>query len=143
MPPSASNPSDFSPGAGVEDTARFAASHQHSAFSATLLLMVSVMLARVIGYLREMYVAWAFGAGPKTDAYIAAFPIPDFFSIFLREGRCNHHLHLDLCAAHVARRRAAGAARFRFHVTIMTMVALMGTILVEIFTPQMARLVFP
>ena len=48
-------------------------SHQHSAFSATLLLMTSVMLARVIGYLREMYVAWAFGAGPKTDAYVAAF----------------------------------------------------------------------
>ena len=57
--------------------------HQHSAFSATLLLMASVMLARVIGYLREMYVAWAFGAGPKTDAYVAAFQVPDYLFYLL------------------------------------------------------------
>ena len=39
-------------------------SHQHSAFSATLLLMSAVMLSRVIGYVREAYIAYAFGAGP-------------------------------------------------------------------------------
>src|SRR5664279_3623865 len=64
-------------------------SHQHSAFSATLLLMTSVMLARVIGYLREMYVAWAFGAGPKTDAYVAAFTIPDFLFYILAGGTAS------------------------------------------------------
>ena len=30
-------------------------SHEHSAYSATLLLMVAVMLSRVIGYLREAF----------------------------------------------------------------------------------------
>src|ERR1700757_5218471 len=64
-------------------------SHQHSAFSATLLLMSSVMLARVIGYLREMYVAWAFGAGPKTDAYVAAFTLPDFLFYVLAGGTAS------------------------------------------------------
>src|SRR3954462_7470956 len=61
-------------------------SHQHSAFSATLLLMATVMLSRVIGYIREAYIAWAFGAGPQTDAYVAAFTLPDFLNYILAGG---------------------------------------------------------
>src|SRR6516165_12826722 len=64
-------------------------SHEHTAFSATLLLMASVMLGRIIGYLREMYVAWAFGAGPKTDAYVAAFTLPDFLFYILAGGTAS------------------------------------------------------
>src|SRR5439155_12011549 len=55
-------------------------SHQHTAFSATLLLMTAVLLSRVIGYIREAYIAWAFGAGPATDAYVAGFTIPDWLN---------------------------------------------------------------
>ena len=43
----------------------FRPSHQHTAFSATLLLMGTVMLSRVIGYVREAYIAYAFGAGRR------------------------------------------------------------------------------
>ena len=32
-------------------------SHQHSAYSATVLLMGAVMVSRVIGYVREAYIA--------------------------------------------------------------------------------------
>src|SRR5512140_4044593 len=61
-------------------------SHQHSAFSATLLLMSTVMLSRIIGYVREAYIAWAFGAGQQTDAYVAAFTLPDFLNYILAGG---------------------------------------------------------
>src|ERR1700735_32479 len=64
----------------------FRPSHQHTAFSATLLLMTAVMLSRVIGYVREMYIAWAFGAGALTDAYNAGFTIPDFLNYILAGG---------------------------------------------------------
>ena len=43
----------------------FRPSHQHTAFSATLLLMGTVMASRVIGYAREAYIAYAFGAGSR------------------------------------------------------------------------------
>src|SRR5580704_12657098 len=46
----------------------FRPSHQHTAFTATLLLMGTVTLSRVIGYVREAYIAYAFGAGGQTDA---------------------------------------------------------------------------
>ncbi|HMK29157.1 MAG TPA: lipid II flippase MurJ, partial [Terriglobales bacterium] len=64
-------------------------SHEHSAFSATLLLMTAVMLSRVIGYVREAYIAWAFGAGPQTDAYVAAFTLPDFLNYILAGGTAS------------------------------------------------------
>src|SRR5271157_1308863 len=118
-------------------------SHQHSAFSATLLLMVSVMLARVIGYLREMYVAWAFGAGPKTDAYVAAFTIPDFLFYLLAGGTASITF-ISIYARHTAKGEELQAQQaFNSTVTIMTVVTLLGTILVEIFTPPLERLIFP
>jgi putative peptidoglycan lipid II flippase len=118
-------------------------SHQHSAFSATLLLMTSVMLARVIGYLREMYVAWAFGAGPKTDAYVAAFTIPDFLFYILAGGTASITF-ISIYARHTAKGEEREAQQaFNSTITIMTAVTLLGTILVEIFTPQLERLIFP
>jgi putative peptidoglycan lipid II flippase len=118
-------------------------SHQHSAFSATLLLMTSVMLARVIGYLRERYVAWAFGAGPSTDAYVAAFTIPDFLFYILAGGTASITF-ISIYARHTAKGEERQAQEaFNSTITIMTVVTLLGTILVEIFTPQLERLIFP
>lgn len=118
-------------------------SHQHSAFSATLLLMTSVMLARVIGYLREMYVAWAFGAGPRTDAYIAAFQIPDYL-FYLLAGGTTSITFISIYARHTSRgedKKAQDA--FNSTVTIMAVIAVVLTVVVEIFTPQIAQLIFP
>src|ERR1022692_3344765 len=118
-------------------------SHQHSAFSATLLLMTSVMLARVIGYLREMYVAWAFGAGPKTDAYVAAFTIPDFLFYILAGGTASITF-ISIYSRHTAKGEERQAQQaFNSTITIMTVVSLLGTVLIEIFTPQLERLIFP
>src|SRR5271169_1977107 len=89
MASSPSSKSGTSTGLGSKLLRNLRPSHQHSAFSATLLLMTSVMLARVIGYLREMYVAWAFGAGPKTDAYVAAFQVPDYLFYLLAGGTAS------------------------------------------------------
>ena len=76
MPESSSSANPFSPFSRALRLLR--PSHQHSAFSATVLLMVMVMLSRIIGYVRELYIAWAFGANKMTDAYNAGFTIPDW-----------------------------------------------------------------
>jgi len=61
-------------------------SHAHTATTATLLLMVSSFLSSVIGLVRGKYIAWIFGAGPQTDAYLAAFRLPDLMNNFLVGG---------------------------------------------------------
>lgn len=51
-----------------------------------LLLGGSVALSRVVGYVREMILAHQLGAGPATDAYYAAFQIPDILNYLLAGG---------------------------------------------------------
>ncbi len=119
-------------------------SHQHSVFSATILLMGSVMASRALGYLREMYIAWAFGAGHQTDAYFAAFQIPDFLNYILAGGTASITF-ISIYTRHISRDDEAGAQRaFNVHHNHHDARCLcVGTVFLEIFTPQLVRLVFP
>ncbi|HMD48482.1 MAG TPA: murein biosynthesis integral membrane protein MurJ, partial [Bryobacteraceae bacterium] len=118
-------------------------SHQHTELSATLLLMVAVMLSRIIGYLREAYIAWAFGAGLHTDAYVGAFNLPDFLNYILAGGTASITF-ISIYTRHTSRGRNKEAQdAFNSTITIMTAVVCLGTVLLEIFTPQVERLIFP
>ena len=67
-------------------TSLFSVSRSHSALSATLLLMLSSALSGLLGLVRTKYISHVFGAGPATDAYNAAFQLPDMISYFLVGG---------------------------------------------------------
>src|SRR5580698_6517966 len=117
----------------------FRPSHQHTAFSATLLLMSAVMLSRVIGYGREAYIAFAFGAGPQTDAYVAAFTLPDFLNYIVAGGAASITF-ISIYTRFLAEKRNDDAQKtFSIIITVMTAVMIVGTILTEIFTPQFVR----
>src|SRR5229473_922390 len=136
-----------SPARPVQGLARllrlFRPSHQHSAFSATLLLMTAVMLSRVIGYAREAYIAWAFGAGPATDAYVAGFTIPDWLNYLVAGGTASITF-VSIYTRFVAEKKEAEAQKtFSVIITVMTAVLGVGILLTEIFTPQISRLLFP
>ena len=113
----------------------FRPSHQHTAFSATLLMMGAVMLSRVIGYAREAYIAYAFGAGARTDAYVAAFTLPDFLNYILAGGAASITF-ISIYTRFLAEKRDADAQKtFSIVITVMTTVMVVGTILTEIFAP--------
>ncbi|MGB7553496.1 MAG: murein biosynthesis integral membrane protein MurJ [Candidatus Korobacteraceae bacterium] len=142
-PPAAQHSSEQTPRFWARLLRILRPSHQHTAFSATVLLMGSVMASRLIGYLREMYIAWAFGAGHQTDAYFAAFQIPDFLNYILAGGTASITF-ISIYTRHTSRNDEAGAQHaFNSTITIMSAVVCLGTVFLEIFTPQMVRLVFP
>ncbi len=117
----------------------FRPSHQHTAFSATLLLMGAVMLSRVIGYAREAYIAFAFGAGSQTDAYVAAFTLPDFLNYIVAGGAASITF-ISIYTRFLAEKRDAEAQKtFSIIITVMTAVMIVGTVLTEIFAPQFVR----
>jgi putative peptidoglycan lipid II flippase len=117
----------------------FRPSHQHTAFSATLLLISAVMLSRVIGYARDAYIAWAYGAGGATDAYVAAFTLPDFLNYIVAGGAASITF-ISIYTRFLAEKRDADAQKtFSIIITVMTAVMIVGTILTEIFTPQFVR----
>ena len=120
----------------------FRPSHQHTAFSATLLLMGTVMLSRVIGYIREAYIAYAFGAGPQTDAYVAAFTLRDWLNYIVAGGAASITF-ISIYTRFLAENRDADAKKtFSVVITVMTAVMIVGTIVTEIFTPQFVRWMF-
>jgi putative peptidoglycan lipid II flippase len=120
----------------------FRPSHQHTAFSATLLLMGTVMLSRVIGYIREAYIAYAFGAGPQTDAYVAAFTLPDWLNYIVAGGAASITF-ISIYTRFLAEKRDADAKQtFSVIITVMTVVMVVGTIITEIFTPQFVHWMF-
>src|ERR1700756_4078831 len=117
----------------------FRPSHQHTAFSATLLLITAVMLSRVIGYARDAYIAWAYGAGGATDAYVAAFTLPDFLNYIVAGGAASITF-ISIYTRFLAEKRDEDAKKtFSIIITVMTVVMIVGTILTESFAPQFVR----
>jgi len=120
----------------------FRPSHQHTAFSATLLLMTTVMLSRVVGYIREAYIAYAFGAGQQVDAYVAAFTLPDWLNYIVAGGAASITF-ISIYTRFLAEKRAADAEKtFSVVITVMSAVMVVGTIITEILTPQFVRWMF-
>ncbi len=54
--------------------------------SAALLLGAAGLLSRLLGILRDRFLAGTFGAGRELDVYYAAFQIPDFMSVLFLFG---------------------------------------------------------
>lgn len=137
-----SSPNSVSQGALARILRLLRPSHQHSEFSATLLLMSAVMLSRVIGYVREAYIAYAFGAGPRVDAYVAAFTLPDWLNYIVAGGTASITF-ISIYTRFIAEKREHEAQRtFSIIITVMTTVLLIGIAFAEIFTPQFARWMF-
>jgi len=104
-----------------------------------MLLISAVMLSRVIGYIRDAYIAWAYGAGGATDAYVAAFTLPDFLNYIVAGGAASITF-ISIYTRFLAEKRDADAQKtFSIIITVMTAVMIVGTIFTEIFTPQFVR----
>ena len=118
-------------------------SHEHSELSATVLLMGAVMLSRVIGFFREAYIAYAFGAGHATDAYNAAFTLPDWLNYLVAGGTASITF-IAIYTKFLAEKQEDEAQKtFSVIITVMTVVLGFGIVLAEIFAPNIERHLFP
>jgi putative peptidoglycan lipid II flippase len=68
----------------MEEAAR--RSHPARIAAVAALLGASVFLSRVLGYVREIVIAYRLGATPEADAYRVAFQIPDLLNHLLAGG---------------------------------------------------------
>src|SRR6476646_5910579 len=104
--------------------------------------MTAIMLSRVIGYIREAYIAYAFGAGQQTDAYVAAFTLPDWLNYIVAGGTASITF-VSIYTRFLAEKREEDAQKtFSVIITVMTAVLSVGVILAEIFTPEISRHMF-
>ena len=123
-------------------TGFFSATRQHSATSATMLLMLSSVASGLLGLLRTKYVGYVFGARPETDAYIAAFNLPDMINYFLVGGVASITL-VNILSRYREAGDEEGADRTLSVVLVaMTVVLTIGIILAEIFAPLYVHFFF-
>jgi putative peptidoglycan lipid II flippase len=91
-------------------------------YGAAVLLAASVLLSRLLGFLREVVLAARLGAGPEADAYQAAFQLPDVLNYFL----AGSALSIAFIPFYTRMRADSGAAAGErlFAVVLGTMTAL-------------------
>jgi putative peptidoglycan lipid II flippase len=118
-------------------------SHRHSVFSATIILMVSTLLSRIIGLVRVKYIAYLFGAGPQTDAYLAAFTLPDMIAYFLVGGTASIAFITILSRYRETGNEAEG--EHALSVILTAMICVLGTAIAlgAIFAPLFVRVIVP
>jgi putative peptidoglycan lipid II flippase len=95
----------------------------------------NTMASRVLGFVREMMIAAALGAGPVADAFFAAFRFPNLFRRLFAEGAFNAAF-IPLFARALEEKGEEGARRFAEEVLAALLVVLLAlTALVEIAAP--------
>jgi Na+-driven multidrug efflux pump len=110
---------------------------------AALLLAASQLLSRVLGFAREAAIAGLVGRGRATDAYNAAFQIPDILFYFLAGGALSIAF-IPLYSRAKAERGDEAAQRFLATVLgTMTVVAVLLTAVLWIGADALVALQFP
>ena len=118
-------------------------SHAHSAFSATVVLMVSTFLSRIIGLVRVKYIMWLFGSGMAADALNAAFVLPDMISYFLVGGAASITFVTILTRYRETGREAEGERSLSVILSTMYLVLGGAILLAEALAPFYVAKMFP
>ena len=165
MPVAKLPPADFLPGIlpgddtpapqpeaepGSERTSRLARvlrilrpSHSHTAYTATVLLMASAVLSRLMGLVRVKYIALTFGSGIEADALNGAFVLPDMISYFLVGGAASITFVTILTRYRDTGREAEGERSLSVILTTMALVLGGAILLAEVAAPWFIHAWFP
>jgi len=107
------------------------------------IIMTSVMLSRVLGFLRDWTVAHQVGSNAVTDAYYAAFTLPDFLNYLVAGGSLSLTF-IPVFAQYAAEKNEEeGWHVFSTVITVMGLVLVALVVLGEIFAPRLATLIAP
>ena len=110
---------------------------------AALIMVASVLLSRMMGFVREMVIASNSGASAETDVYFAAFTLPDFLNHLLAGGALSITF-IPIFSRYQSDGDEAGGWRFTSVVlTNMTVYGLPLIALLMLFAPQLVPLLAP
>ena len=109
----------------------------------TGIVMVSVLLSRFLGFCREWAVAHQVGSNATTDAYYAAFTLPDFLNYLVAAGSLSVTF-IPVFSKYMAEEREdEGWHVFSIVVSVMGLVMVALVIVAEIFAPGLAHAIAP
>lgn len=114
---------------------------QAGVMKAAGILVIANFLSSILGYVRDIIMSSVFDMSSTTDAYNAAFTIPDLIYTILVGGGISAAF-IPVFSGYLARKRYADG--YRMASTILNIVAIVAAIFCvfgEIFTPQLLPIV--
>ena len=108
----------------------------------SLIFSILTMVSRILGLFRDMLLAYFFGVGIVTDILFIALKIPNLFRSLLAEGGVNL-VFTPIFNKYVSSGRVKRATILSSQVlAYITVTTVLLTIVVEVFIPQIASLLF-
>jgi putative peptidoglycan lipid II flippase len=113
----------------------------------TGLMAAAYFVSRFLGLIREMVIAWKFGAGSGTDVYNASFLIPDALNYMLAGGAFSIVL-IPMLSKYISetvppKLNERGQGIFTAIFTPVTLIIILLTLLSLILTPWFSALLYP
>ena len=119
------------------------AGHVRQIASAASVVSIATLVSRVLGFVRDMAIAWLFGAGLLADAFFVAFRIPSTLRELLGEGALSAaFIPIFTRTATREGRRAAWDLAAKVMGTLVVVLAGV-TLLGIIFAPLIVRVLAP
>jgi putative peptidoglycan lipid II flippase len=115
-------------------------SSSKSAGAAAMLLGAFALISRMIGFARDKYIAYTFGAGPQTDAYNIAFNLPDLVNYLLIGGAASISFVTILSRYREQGRDEDGEVALSVILNTMALVLGAGLLLAEFLAPLYIRI---
>ena len=103
----------------------------------------ATIISRIMGMVRDMVVSRLFGAGFATDAFFAAFQIPNMLRRFFAEGALTSAFVPTFSEWYTQKGEKEARELANVCFTLLTMVMAAVTLLGIIFSPQIVNLMFP
>jgi putative peptidoglycan lipid II flippase len=109
----------------------------------TGIVMSSVLVSRLLGFFREWTVAHQIGSNAITDAYYAAFTLPDFLNYLVAAGSLSLTF-IPVFTKYVAEEREdEGWHVFSTVISLMGVLLLALVLVAEVFAPELVELIAP
>lgn len=121
----------------------FLVSEKKNIARAAGVLGFATILSRIMGMVRDMVVSRLFGAGLATDAFFAAFQIPNMLRRFFAEGALTSAFVPIFSEYHTKRGETEAKELVNTCFTLLTIVMALVAALGIWFSPLIIRLMFP
>ncbi|MBP8989640.1 MAG: murein biosynthesis integral membrane protein MurJ [Clostridia bacterium] len=106
--------------------------------TATLLMMIGLMLSKITGQLREILIVPTFGGfGVESDAFLIGFQIPDLFYQLLVGGAIQAAITPTLSAAIERQQEKKAWRSVSIFINLAAVVMILAVIIGEIFAPSL------
>ena len=110
--------------------------------SSTTVFSFYTLISRILGYLRDILIAFFLGASMVADAFFVAFRIPNTFRRLFAEGTFNAAF-IPSYTSEKIKGKKRGENFANELLTLLVIILLFIVLIVEVFTPFFVRIIAP